>query len=332
MEKRRPVHPYWNLETSELLKQRHKVLRDTPPQNLSIHFAAYVTLFEELFDKMKLKLGNGFSFLDIGCAPGGFSYFLLNRTGCSRGCGITLSRGKGGFPMLIDGFPLNYEVYEYDLLSNDPNPARLGLFQIVSADAQYLVARKRKHWYSGVKFQCVAAARVALLVKQFLIGLTALDTGGTFIWRSFAHNYLQDAQFKLFALIIDLFDSVRPFKSEFVHSVDLSFYCVCTGFKRSQYFSRNIGMHLNSAFTQLREQELEPMVEPPPPAVSPSMLIVQPPVDGMRILDELYGDIPSEAGTAYYDCVYGMFDIVWRWVAIGEANACEAWKRKRAAT
>ena len=40
----------------------------------------------------------GFKFMDLGCAPGGFSSFLLDDERCLGGAGVTLSSSAGGFP------------------------------------------------------------------------------------------------------------------------------------------------------------------------------------------------------------------------------------------
>lgn len=59
------------------------------------------------------SLPGGFSFLDLGCAPGGFSAFLLSHASCSWGVGVTLPP-EVGFPVLIDralaGVPGRYAV------------------------------------------------------------------------------------------------------------------------------------------------------------------------------------------------------------------------------
>ena len=43
----------------------------------------------------------GFRFLDLGCAPGGFSSFLLSDPRCAGGYGVTLPEEMGGFPLRV---------------------------------------------------------------------------------------------------------------------------------------------------------------------------------------------------------------------------------------
>lgn len=69
-------------------------------------------------DKMNIEINaDGFRFLDVACAPGGFSQFLLDGAGgrslCLQGFGITLPPHLGGFEVIIE--PVRFSSPSYHL-------------------------------------------------------------------------------------------------------------------------------------------------------------------------------------------------------------------------
>jgi hypothetical protein len=77
--------------------------------------------FEAVFASIDKTLDGMFSknhigtFLDLGCAPGGFSKFILENTPSSRGLGVTLP----GIPISLQGTALTangrYRVHDGDI-------------------------------------------------------------------------------------------------------------------------------------------------------------------------------------------------------------------------
>ncbi|KAH9908239.1 uncharacterized protein BXZ73DRAFT_109963 [Epithele typhae] len=69
-----------------------------------------------------------FTFLDIGCAPGGFSSYILRKNRNALGTGITLPVSQGGPPMqLEEQFHQRYRLIEQDVLELDLSLGRTPL-------------------------------------------------------------------------------------------------------------------------------------------------------------------------------------------------------------
>merc|ERR1712232_591444 len=88
-----------------------------------IHFQKCYGVMAELFDCHnnldKYIPESGFRFLDCGCAPGGFSRFLLDDPRCKLGYGVTLPSDTGGFPMRLRCN--NFFLQRGDLFEIGPN-------------------------------------------------------------------------------------------------------------------------------------------------------------------------------------------------------------------
>mmetsp|Transcript_99999 Transcript_99999/g.258503 ORF Transcript_99999/g.258503 Transcript_99999/m.258503 type:complete len:234 (-) Transcript_99999:51-752(-) len=92
-----------------------------------------------------------------------------------------------------------------------------------------------------------------------MLGLGRLRAGGTFVfrfgWRGRGEReepWYRDATTRLFALVLAHFDAVSPFKSEFSHQADASFYVVACGFRRDAYVSAELEEKLRGAVEAIR--------------------------------------------------------------------------------
>ena len=119
----------------------------TDEEGTMIHFQKCYYTFQELFDSPCLKKfahHDKIAFLDIACAPGGFSQYLLDHFPNSFGRGITLPENFGGFPVCVQTphyHPHNgnsrFQLFYFDLLSmSDPYDSQISV-DIVIGDAQY---------------------------------------------------------------------------------------------------------------------------------------------------------------------------------------------------
>merc|ERR1719281_1238284 len=57
----------------------------------------------------------------------------------------------------------------------------------------------------------------------------------------------------LFSVLKSLFKTMRPFKSEYYHQADVSFYMVCTDFDRDKFINKHWLQKLEAAFEELSE-------------------------------------------------------------------------------
>lgn len=67
-----------------------------------VHFQKCYNVMAEIWEHFGDELPeDGFRFLDFGCAPGGFSCFLLEDSRCRFGLGVSLASGSGGYPIRL---------------------------------------------------------------------------------------------------------------------------------------------------------------------------------------------------------------------------------------
>ncbi|KAJ2987331.1 hypothetical protein NUW54_g9456 [Trametes sanguinea] len=144
------------------------------------------------------KLGP-LDFLDLGCAPGGFSLHVLRTNPEARGVGLSLSESQGGHAFLLDeSYRSRFEHKEQDLLEYDHFPqachaagalrrtlptAFLGHFDLVVMDGQSL----RTYHPSNVPDTPYTAKPCcfALLLTQLIIALSSVRPGGTIVAKMF---------------------------------------------------------------------------------------------------------------------------------------------------
>ena len=195
------------------------------------------------------------TFLDIACAPGGFSQFLLDHFAYSRGYGITLPECLGGFPMAVETHPSSrFRTCFFDLLSPpmSPLPYVPEQVDIAIGDAQYFPrSQEALEEYKGRKAGTVTGGRLGLLLREFIIAFDNLRQGGIFVFRFVVWERVHANILKLFFLCFDLFDNVQAFKSEYQHTADCTFYAVCTGFNKARYEELNIGLELKAYFARV---------------------------------------------------------------------------------
>lgn len=234
-----------------------------------IHFQKCYGVMAEIFDEHNnlddLLPAEGYRFLDLGCAPGGFSSFLLEDHRCKSGFGVTLPALSGGFPVRVrsDRFFLQqadlFEVGPADLLASDVH--------VCICDAQYL--RNNISWddkYRGVRCRSKQHGVWALLAKQFWLGLSKLLTGGILIFRfgwrdpgpeDPATVWYKRQTLRLFTLLHDVFEEVREIKSDYFNALQSSFYVCCLNFDRDRFQSRQIAKLLGYAFNYLVTTEIQ---------------------------------------------------------------------------
>lgn len=228
-----------------------------------IHFQKCYGVMDEIYevhdDLAGLVPETGFKFLDLGCAPGGFSSYLLEDHRCSMGFGVTLPSTIGGFPMRLR--TSNFFLQQGDLFELGPTDLMAKDVHICICDAQYF--RNETAWddqYTGVRCRSKQHGVWALLIKQFWLGLSRLMPGGILIFRfgwrdgppeDLATVWYKKCTLRLFTLLHDLFARVKDVKSDYFNALQSSFYVCCTGFRKKRFEDREVAKLLGSNFNYL---------------------------------------------------------------------------------
>lgn len=241
-----------------------------------VHFQKTYGVLAEILEAHPAAFERVSSFLDLGCAPGGFSQRLLEEHPTARGLGVTMPLDGGGFPMLLQDERL--QVKACDLMSlREPQDLQFDAspVDVCMADAQDLGRRTNPQHNHGAGRGRGKAAKAAaekeaktrenagvqaslpvlgiwaLTLQEILLGLENLATGGTFVfrfgWRGRGANeepWYREATHLLFALVLAHFADVVAFKSEFSHQADASFYVVATAFQREEFIAAELGAKL----------------------------------------------------------------------------------------
>mmetsp|Transcript_71727 Transcript_71727/g.214132 ORF Transcript_71727/g.214132 Transcript_71727/m.214132 type:complete len:398 (-) Transcript_71727:102-1295(-) len=252
-----------------------------------LHFAKTYQVLSELLEAHPGAFSETGAFLDLGCAPGGFSCRMLEEQPSAQGFGVTLPVEAGGFPVLLDHSRLQVQGCNLMELGSSEDLQCPGNVDVCLADAQDLGRRtnpsgegrgvrggrggkgRRPQGGSGVGVPVAAGAGVgaacgvlgiwALTLQEVLLGLGRLRAGGTFFfrfgWRGRGHSeeqWYREATVWLLALVAAHFAEVKPFKSEFSHQADSSFYVLASGFRREAYGSAGLDAKLREAIDSVK--------------------------------------------------------------------------------
>ena len=218
---------------------------DNPEQALEEKFyAMYISLGAELHKTtdafyIRKKWGSAVSALNLCMAPGGYTWYFLQRNPKAEACGITLPPDEGGHPMYLpygkQDERVDVKFMDITMLASEfgisitqvppqhPEAAKFSAdrpflgkeFDILICDGQVL--RVHQHLRSRTR------EVTRLLVAQLILGLQRIKTGGTFI--ILLHKV--DTWDSLSLLkTFDTFSTVELFKPRKIHSARSSFYLV----------------------------------------------------------------------------------------------------------
>ncbi|KAG8986505.1 hypothetical protein FRB90_003968 [Tulasnella sp. 427] len=191
-------------------------------------------------DTLKEFVPTGFlNFLDLGCAPGGYSKYVMEKNQRAFGTGICLPVHDGGHYFILPRYQRSrYTVHyadmtKYDLLADGTNesdiplPFRPASFHLVIADGHPLHTREFS----------VAVPHV-LYLSQLVIALSAIKQGGTIFIK------LNKLATPMTAAILYLFDSIstslETVKPHTVHGNRGTFYAIARGIQRGQTLDRHM--------------------------------------------------------------------------------------------
>lgn len=251
-----------------------------------VHYQKTYQVLCEVFEKHAAALRDADSFLDLGCAPGGFSARILDERSTCKGFGVTLPVNEGGFPLLIDLDRLHVQAADLMDLRGPSDLDCPGGVDVVMADAQDLGRRSHQERQLrggkgaagrsagrgdagggggrggaakvGVQAAHAALGIWAITLQEVMLACGSLRDGGTFFFRfgwrgrgATEEYWYREATTRLLALVLANFASVVPFKSEFSHQADACFYVVCTGFKQEVYAAADLEEKLRDTIASI---------------------------------------------------------------------------------
>lgn len=209
-------------------------------------------LGKELDDKtdafyVKKQWGAAVASLNLCMAPGGYTWYFLERNPQARSVGITLATEKGGHPMFLphgeDDERVEVKFMDITMLTSefgtpkenvpsqhpeagnfsDDTPFLGEYFDVVICDGQVL--RVHQHQRSPGR------EIIRLLVSQLILGLQRIKTGGTFI--ILLHKI--DVWDNMILLkTFESFSKIQVYKSENIHAGRSSFYLVAKNVEPSK--------------------------------------------------------------------------------------------------
>jgi 23S rRNA U2552 (ribose-2'-O)-methylase RlmE/FtsJ len=213
--------------------------------------------FEDIFASINDAVGGLFVngnvevFLDLGCAPGGFSKFLLEKNPGARGLGITLP----GIPVIMDCTPLA-NTKRYLLKTGDithlnfdardskfhPPPTRVDLeeggYDLIIAGA----------FPTGQKVS--TATRAILALSQLHAILSNIRPGGTCVVVANTTPFLWNAE--MFAVLRRVFQNIQPAKHGKLHAIRSSCYFVCMNFNGDEAEVQSLKIAVKRALNRLK--------------------------------------------------------------------------------
>jgi hypothetical protein len=158
----------------------------------------------------------------------------------------------GGYRILFED--PRFAVQEGDLMAVTPTETNGDGVHVCVADAQYLrdhISMNSK--YLGRRAVVEDLGIWCLTTKELWIALSKLTDGGLFVFRFgwtgvSGDEWYEICTYKMFALLLTCFAAVHPFKSEFSHTADATFYVVCRNFDRSKAAAVNCLQQLEQSF------------------------------------------------------------------------------------
>lgn len=202
--------------------------------NKNCDLSTITETMSQLLHEIDLKLNYDLTakkrqtFLDIGAATGGFSFYLLNFERIAhKGYGITLPVEKGGYEMLLEPSPY-YEFMYADIVEDFDTivmsfEANKRMFSLCICDANLTDKSKKE---DGEK-------RKELLVYQLKLALMFLENSGDLLIK--LSSSASAFNISILVLLNTIFDITRAVKPQTCHRVRSSYYLFCSNFNKDKY-------------------------------------------------------------------------------------------------
>ncbi|THU95048.1 hypothetical protein K435DRAFT_667241 [Dendrothele bispora CBS 962.96] len=214
--------------------QRH-IADNAGPELGMTWFKRMKTVFGEIDRSASVPDNGHFTFLDLGCCPGGFSSYILKKNPQASGVGISLPIERGGHTFLLeeeflDRFTLHFtDLTRYllgqptstdtDISEYLPIERHLGLskFDLVMLDGHHLRTNT-----NTIRWEIDQ-----LLISQLVIALQYVRPGGKLVVKLSCIERARTAKIvRLFDLISERIETVKPMT---MHAKRGSFYLVVHG-------------------------------------------------------------------------------------------------------
>ncbi|CAF3496703.1 unnamed protein product [Rotaria socialis] len=182
-------------------------------------------------------------FLDLGCAPGGFSRWIIENNPSCTGLGITLPPDLGGFHMVFDA-PGRYR-YLYEDVTKNPETiwCQDGVYQGIEPQFDLCIAgcifrSPEINENSDDDQPACSRSRRVLRYSQLLTALTNLQKNGTLILVFNIRPFL--FQVEILCLLSCCFESLLPVKPKRVHIIRSSYYLIGVNYKPEKAQKMNL--------------------------------------------------------------------------------------------
>ncbi|KAJ7714201.1 hypothetical protein B0H16DRAFT_1619145 [Mycena metata] len=176
-----------------------------------------------------------FRFLDLGCCPGGFSSYILNKNPYASGVGISLPVESGGHACLLEDENLSrFELHWADLTRYQLGPAfiddpQLQNFPFAPSFDLVLIDGHPLRSANGLSNNNLYLHGDRLLISQVIVGLVSAAFGSTIILKQSKPERLITSQ--LIFLLDGLCADVRTWKPVCMHGTRSTFYIAGKGFR-----------------------------------------------------------------------------------------------------
>jgi len=216
--------------------QHQRKLSDAPgPELQQTWFRGMKNVLEEIDQALRcIPEMCRFRFLDVGCCPGGFSSYILNKNINSMGTGISLDVESGGHSFLLE----EHLRPRLELKLADATYYQLGLFAIDDPRLQPFPFHPDSRKFDMVLLdghplrtstssssQKLNGDR--LLISQLIICFQAISRSGTIIMKLSKPERVITA--KLLYMLDVLSLSLTSWKPVFIHATRPTFYVVAKG-------------------------------------------------------------------------------------------------------
>lgn len=189
-------------------------------------------------------------FLDLGCAPGGFSRWILENNPSCTGLGFTLPPALGGFRVEFTS-PGRYEYFYRDITDKpelicyqDNVDGTTGpQFDLCIAGCTYRSTETSTSNWDSVALW--SHSRQRLLYCQLLAALTNLQVGGTLIMVCNLGPHI--SKIEIICLLSYCFEHLLPIKPKTVRGIRSSYYLVGRNYKPEETHKTNLLERLRTA-------------------------------------------------------------------------------------
>jgi hypothetical protein len=169
-------------------------------------------------------------FLDLGCCPGGFTSYILDRNPSATGYGISLDVEKGGHAFLLE----NYHRRRFQLIFADLTYFQLGPSSISHDSLLKPVPSQIKPrscdlvTLDGHQLRTQEGAKRwdydRLLISQLILGFDAIKYGGTMVVK--LSRPARECTAKLLYMLDLVCVSLSTYKPQTMHAIRGTFYAV----------------------------------------------------------------------------------------------------------